>query len=235
MVRTKAVHLCVDCGDVCSRQAKRCRPCSRKHVGKLLKGCKRSAEFCDRVSRGKLNKPMKSHYGPNMENWKGGGSSYRGRGWIAAKRAAMKRDGYKCIVCGGTHRLCVHHVKPSRETGGEWDNSLDNLQTKCGKCHLAGHRETDVNGTCPVCGNKTMSSNGRGVCSAECKKMSRLRKYKRYRERNAKTYVCVQCGAAFRGVTKRHKYCSPECAIAGQARIMKAWAESNRPRGQARS
>jgi len=216
MVRTKAVHLCVDCGDVCSRQAKRCRPCSRKFVGKALKGRPLSATHAARVAAAKFNKPMPNCYGPTAPHWRGGSKQYRGFGWRSAKRAALERDGYKCIVCGGTRCLCVHHVKSARETGGEWDNSLDNLQTKCGKCHLAGHRETDVNGTCPVCGKATMSSNGRGVCSSECKQESNRRALKKYRESKAKTYVCVQCGVAFRNITKRHKYCSPECAVKGK-------------------
>lgn len=57
---------------------------------------------------------------------------------------AMKRDGYKCTMCGSTKRLHVHHVDgigyPAR--GRKLDNRLLNLRTLCSTCHVRAHHES---------------------------------------------------------------------------------------------
>lgn len=42
----------------------------------------------------------------------------------------LKRDNFKCRVCGSTRRLAVHHLDSNRS-----HNSVDNLMTLCCICH----------------------------------------------------------------------------------------------------
>lgn len=58
------------------------------------------------------------------------------------------RDEYKCVKCGSTKALSVHH-KDGKGRGykGKIDNSLDNLETLCNKCHqkLHGWKRSKIN------------------------------------------------------------------------------------------
>lgn len=56
-------------------------------------------------------------------------------GWSAWKRlrlAIIERDGGKCVTCGATDNLTVHHIIPWRVSR---DDSEVNLQTLCRTCH----------------------------------------------------------------------------------------------------
>lgn len=53
-----------------------------------------------------------------------------------AREAAIERDGRKCVLCGSTDNLEVHHIK-HRADGGTDD--LDNLTTLCARCHAKQH------------------------------------------------------------------------------------------------
>jgi hypothetical protein len=47
---------------------------------------------------------------------------------------ARKLLGCSCEVCGGTHRLAVHHIDE------DWTNGApDNIQTLCSPCHSRHH------------------------------------------------------------------------------------------------
>ncbi len=58
--------------------------------------------------------------------------------WNYARRAAKRRDGYKCVTCGSKIKLEVNHVNPL--VGSGYGNScahhLSNLVTLCHKCHV---------------------------------------------------------------------------------------------------
>ena len=49
------------------------------------------------------------------------------------KLRAKMRDDFKCVHCGSSESLRVHHKK------GTKSHSLDNLETLCLKCHKAEH------------------------------------------------------------------------------------------------
>lgn len=55
------------------------------------------------------------------------------------KLRAKMRDDFKCVRCGSSESLRVHHKK------GTKSHSLDNLETLCLKCHKAehGYRQTN--------------------------------------------------------------------------------------------
>lgn len=57
--------------------------------------------------------------------------------WIIKAR---ERDGQKCVRCGSTENLVVHHKDGSRKLGlDKMDNSLENLLTVCKPCHAKEH------------------------------------------------------------------------------------------------
>lgn len=55
-----------------------------------------------------------------------------GEQWEEQRCAALERDGYRCVRCGSTEAIAVHH-KIARRHGGTDD--LDNLETLCLTCH----------------------------------------------------------------------------------------------------
>jgi 5-methylcytosine-specific restriction endonuclease McrA len=64
--------------------------------------------------------------------------------WKAARRAALKRDGYRCVVCGrdirGVGQSRVDHIKPLR-IHPELALSLANLRSLCANHDNQRHRE----------------------------------------------------------------------------------------------
>lgn len=92
-----------------------------------------------------------SFTGEGHPNWKGGGSIYYGKGWRAAKLAALERDNHTCQVCGASEgdigrKPDVHHIVPVREFAEAEDaeigdaHVLENLICLCVRCH----RNADV-------------------------------------------------------------------------------------------
>lgn len=95
--------------------------------------------------------------GEKHPNWQGGVSrgygSYRGENWKKQRQKALKRDGYKCIVCGMTNDehmekygngLHVNHIEPFHNINNyKVANRISNLETLCVKHH--GLREDRTN------------------------------------------------------------------------------------------
>jgi 5-methylcytosine-specific restriction endonuclease McrA len=65
-----------------------------------------------------------------------GTSIYDTPRWKSVRFLAKRRDGFKCVKCGGVNRLQVDHVKPLR-THPDLAFDLGNLQTLCVRCHSA--------------------------------------------------------------------------------------------------
>lgn len=53
----------------------------------------------------------------------------------------LSRDNHKCVECGKTNNLNVHHIV-YRCNGGS--NDSENLITLCNKCHAEKHKEENV-------------------------------------------------------------------------------------------
>lgn len=58
--------------------------------------------------------------------------------WAATRRAAFKRDGWRCRQCGRPGRLECHHIRALADGGARY--ALDNVETLCRGCHVAFHR-----------------------------------------------------------------------------------------------
>ena len=51
-------------------------------------------------------------------------------------KQVLKRDNFKCVICGQHSSLHIHHIMPFA-LGGK--NTLENLVTLCANCHKAVH------------------------------------------------------------------------------------------------
>lgn len=60
---------------------------------------------------------------------------------IDIKEKVLKRDGYKCVECGSTMYLHIHHIWECQFGGG---NDIGNLTTVCEKCHAKHHKHEHV-------------------------------------------------------------------------------------------
>jgi hypothetical protein len=66
-------------------------------------------------------------------------SNRRGAGqWERNRQAAVDRDGHRCVHCGSSVRLHVHHVTPWAPDQAD-PHALDNLVTLCVGCHRREH------------------------------------------------------------------------------------------------
>ena len=61
--------------------------------------------------------------------------------WERVRLAALDRDGWRCVRCGGARRLAVHHRTPLARGGDPFD--LGNVETLCAPCHWSEHRPRD--------------------------------------------------------------------------------------------
>lgn len=83
--------------------------------------------------------------GARNPNYKGGTLfPFRGDNWSSQRRKALRRDGYKCQICGRrlAHKAWdhgVHHIVPYKLFNGDFHaaNALLNLISLCRDCHIA--------------------------------------------------------------------------------------------------
>lgn len=74
---------------------------------------------------------------------------YHSPQWRLLRREALRRDGYRCVVCGcdvsapGAAR--VDHIKTRRERP-DLALALGNLRSLCSCCDAQGHREKGSGG-----------------------------------------------------------------------------------------
>jgi hypothetical protein len=63
--------------------------------------------------------------------------------WRKLRAQALKRDGYRCVICQSEERLQVHHIVRPKAGGRD---VLDNVVTLCvrhhGQAHRRPHRRT---------------------------------------------------------------------------------------------
>jgi 5-methylcytosine-specific restriction endonuclease McrA len=64
--------------------------------------------------------------------------------WKLKRKAILKRDGYKCTVCGSKKNLHVHHTFYYDKFVPPWEYPNESLITVCEKCHLEYHDICDI-------------------------------------------------------------------------------------------
>ena len=58
------------------------------------------------------------------------------RRWAAVRRAAFRRDGYRCTACGKAGRLECDHITPLQRGPGQDPFDPNGLQSLCRECHI---------------------------------------------------------------------------------------------------
>jgi len=61
--------------------------------------------------------------------------------WSDIRQLVLKRDGFKCVVCGETGKLDIHHIHP-KFFGGT--HEPQNLISLCRKCHTDHHIDLQI-------------------------------------------------------------------------------------------
>lgn len=103
-----------------------------KHFHSLLKSIRYTSTF-----------PQKRcTYNPSSQD----NNKYSNPLWLSKKEIVLKRDGYRCKICGSTTALEVHHIDYKDENGNYvkdeiWLSPLSHLISLCHECH------TKFNGT----------------------------------------------------------------------------------------
>lgn len=59
--------------------------------------------------------------------------------WLARRKRILKRDHYKCTVCGSPDNLRVHHTFYYTEKTAPWEYPNRSLLTLCNACHYHWH------------------------------------------------------------------------------------------------
>lgn len=145
-VKKSHEHRSKYCSKECTRNQVelKCEQCGKLHSVKAAE-VKRT-RFCSIICRNRWQ--SENMTGENASNWRGGYKKYYGPNWFEQRRAARKRDGYKCQCCGKTQKkngaaLDVHHIVafrtfdyiPNENTNYLQANDLYNLISVCKKCH----------------------------------------------------------------------------------------------------
>lgn len=92
------------------------------------------------------------------------------RDWNARRQIVLERDGHRCVRCGATSHLHVHHILNRSEA---IDHSTQNLVTLCVHCHA------------------NEDGHGSGLVSTQAAWSAHRKGYERRRGR--KVYVCSKC------------------------------------------
>lgn len=148
------------------------------------------------------------------------------------REITLLRDGHKCVRCGSTDKIGVHHIDHSGKKENP-NHSLDNLETLCNACHCQEHAEekrgprTSFMTTCQQCGNSFKTtpyrqSIGSGkYCSKECSdaghvKLDDLSSLTKASKPNWFKVICSNCGIEFevpphRIASGKALYCGRSC------------------------
>ena len=142
MLRT---FTCKKCGVEFQKEMKSsyvwyCEDCRKKRNVEINMAVKKRKIPTTEIGVGSGNSTRnKSHY--NHPSFKTGIQAYRN----IYKDAYIipRKDGKKmvCELCGSDKYMCIHHKDGNRE-----NNSLENLQCLCKKCHQKHHVKRDKKG-----------------------------------------------------------------------------------------
>lgn len=69
--------------------------------------------------------------------------------WKVKRDRIVERDGHRCVICGETSDLVVHHkqyhfFKKRNELANPWEYDDKYLITLCRTCHQRGHEIFDI-------------------------------------------------------------------------------------------
>lgn len=122
-------------------ESRDCWHCNAPVIRPLWAWKGKTQTFCNRKCFGLWRR--ENYGGENNPCWKGGRPYSYGASWEKQQRAARRRDGNECQLCGlprksARRNLDVHHIRPFRFFGVSSHreaNDLTNLVTLCEGCH----------------------------------------------------------------------------------------------------
>lgn len=132
---------CIVCGSLFSYFSERamycCRKCARhaQHYNKLEENRARNRKWYQKNRESEIEK-NREYRKQNRElfDWYHNKERFDG-----VKEDILKRDDYKCQLCGTTEKLVVHHIDGNNHTSNKANNSISNLITFCSSCHNKLH------------------------------------------------------------------------------------------------
>lgn len=104
-----------------------CGSLHHDHRSPTCDACARSKPRFTRPTRqGQPAKPRTAHQ-------RAADKIYGDARWAKVRALALNRDGYRCLNCGTSQQLIVHHHVEWTEGIDPYD--LSNLETLCRRCH----------------------------------------------------------------------------------------------------
>lgn len=85
------------------------------------------------------------------------------------RETILKRDGYRCQMCGSPYKLVVHHKDGNGRGSKSPNNTPENLITLCKACHINEHRMLLQSASGFIHGAKWSPKYGLEACR-ECKR-----------------------------------------------------------------
>lgn len=69
--------------------------------------------------------------------------------WLIKKASIIKRDDYRCVICGSSKNIVVHHKqyhfnKKEQRKCYPWEYDDKYLITLCESCHKRGHNKFKI-------------------------------------------------------------------------------------------
>jgi hypothetical protein len=180
--------------------------------------CQRKDSDRRRKDDGRKRESFIKYYEKHKDAYKLRAKIHREQKRFSGKREdALKRDNYKCQMCGSTERLEVHH-KDNSGRCSKPNNSLENLQTLCSSCHslvtnknMGRYIDVDME-------KVKQEMQGCNAISdlAEKLKINPITLAYKMRKKGISILhnkACEICGNEFEisGMYHYKKYCSPQC------------------------
>jgi len=69
--------------------------------------------------------------------------------WLKKRAHIIQRDNFRCVICGSTTKLIVHHKQYHKNAQSNqkclpWDYDDKYLVTLCESCHCRGHQKYQI-------------------------------------------------------------------------------------------
>ena len=143
-VNERSSHPARYCSRECSHKAQTtrvtlvCRQCGKQFQRKayMEKWSRERGPFCSFRCYGHWQE--ENLCGDNNTNYQNQSSRRGASQLVRNRKKVLQRDDYKCVLCGSTSRLHVHH-KIGWQPHQINPHELDNLETLCASCHRKLH------------------------------------------------------------------------------------------------
>lgn len=128
-----------------ARSYSQCAACERSDRPHMAKGlCNHCYQVEYRLGHPEVSKESKENkrrwYEENIQGTERGRLERERRYFANLREPTLRRDNFRCVRCGATEKLVVHHKDGQGRISKEPNNTLDNLETLCRACHMAAHR-----------------------------------------------------------------------------------------------